>query len=51
MDTTHNKPQIECLNSMSINFLELLTIEKEDGTIVPARYIIENGQITGVTDE
>lgn len=36
------------LNEMPIAFLELLTLDKADGTTQPAQYLIEDGEITGV---
>ncbi len=42
---------ISVLNLMSINFLEMLQIEDGDGTMKPARYVIEDGKITGVITE
>ncbi len=36
------------LNEMPIAFLELLTLDKADGTTRPAQYLIEDGEITGV---
>ena len=50
MDGTHDASLIMTLNRMSINFLEMLTSENEDGIIVPAQYIIEDGLIKGVIE-
>lgn len=48
MGSTHDTTLVMTLNKMSIHFLEMLTSENEDGIIVPAQYIIEDGLIKGV---
>lgn len=49
---THNAPTlVAVLNKMSINFLEMLESEDNNGIMVPTRYIIEDGQIKGVVYE
>lgn len=55
MDNQHNtlieQPLMHVINKMSIAFLELLEIEDEDGTMKPARYVIEDGKITSIFTE
>lgn len=48
MDSPYERALVMTLNKMSIHFLEMLTSENEDGIIVPAQYIIEDGVIKGV---
>lgn len=42
---------LSVINDMSLAFLDLLEIEFEDGTLKPARYLIEDGKITAVFTE
>lgn len=42
---------LSVINDMSLAFLDLLEIEFEDGTLKPARYLIEDGKITAIFTE